>query len=103
MAEKSGFDYRQEKFVFLFPTNSTQALGFYKIMQWLSRDLPPDVKLLGFEADHSPSSRAEAKKAWRCTPFPPCVCVAKFVKFLTVAVIIYVTLLNMCCQGSFIT
>jgi len=33
--------------------------------------LPAGVKWPGLEADHSPSSSAEFKNAWRCTSTPP--------------------------------
>jgi hypothetical protein len=88
--------------MFLFSTKSTQALRFSQVIQWLSGNLSPDAKLLGCEADHSPSSRAEVKNVWRHTPFPPCVCVARFVKFVAAAVITNGTRLNTCCQNTFI-
>jgi hypothetical protein len=102
MTEKLGFDSWQRKYMFLFSTKSKQTLGFSQVMQWISGDLSPDVKLLGCEAHHSPSSRAEVKNEWRYTPFPPCVCVVRFVKFAAAAVITYGTRLNTFCQGSFI-
>jgi hypothetical protein len=58
-----GFDSRRGLGIFLFTTASKTALGpTQSPIQWVPVALFLGVKRLGREADHSPSSSAEAKE-----------------------------------------
>jgi hypothetical protein len=56
---------------FLFSTASRPALGpIQPSVQWLPRDLSPEVKRLVREADHAPPSSAEVKNGGAIPPLP---------------------------------
>jgi hypothetical protein len=64
-----GFGSRQGLGIFLFTTASRPALGPTKTpIHWVRGVLPLGVKRQGREADHSPPSSAEVKKAWNILP-----------------------------------
>jgi hypothetical protein len=53
---------------FLFATAFRQALGpTQSYIQWVPGSFSSGVKRPGREADHSPLSTSEVKKAWSCT------------------------------------
>jgi hypothetical protein len=60
------FESRQGLGIFLFITESRQALGPIQPIQWIAGALFP-----GSEAEHSPASSAEVKNAWSYTSTPP--------------------------------
>jgi hypothetical protein len=63
----AGFHSRRGLKIFLFATASRPALGpIQSPRRWV-----PVVKQPGREADHSPPSSAEVKKAWSYTSTPP--------------------------------
>jgi hypothetical protein len=65
VAEKSGFDSRQEQYIFLFSTALTQALGHTPSpIQWVPGSPYLGVMRSGCEFDHPPPSSAEVKNAW---------------------------------------
>jgi hypothetical protein len=66
-----GFDSRWRLGIFLFTTASRTALvPTQPPIQWVPGALFLGVKRLGREADHSPASSAEVKKALSYTSFP---------------------------------
>lgn len=60
----------QEQDIFLFSTPSRPALGPRQPPIHFVAGVPPWVKLLGREADHSPSSTAEVKMPGGIPPLP---------------------------------
>jgi hypothetical protein len=59
---------------FLFPTSSTQALGFTQTpIQWVPGGFSLGVKRPVSEADYSLPATAEVKKMWVYTSTPPYV------------------------------
>jgi hypothetical protein len=63
-----GFVSRQGLGIFLFTVTSRPALGpTQSAIQWVPRAVFLVLKRPGREADHSPTSGAEVKNAWRCT------------------------------------
>jgi hypothetical protein len=60
-----------EQEMFLFSTSSRQILGRNRPpIQWVMSTLSPEVKRPQRDANHSPSSTAEVKNAWRYTFSP---------------------------------
>jgi len=58
----------------LFSTMSIPALGTTQpSIQWVLEVLSLGAKQLEHEADHSPPSSVEVKKAWSYTSTPPCL------------------------------
>jgi hypothetical protein len=66
------FDSRQRQ-IFLLATTSRPALG---LTQWLLGSLSPEIKRLGRETDHLPSSSAGVKNARNYTSSPSYVFLA---------------------------
>jgi hypothetical protein len=67
-----GFDSRRGLGISLFTTVSRMALeSTQPPIQWVLGDFSLGVKRPGREADHSPPSSAEVKKAWSYTSILP--------------------------------
>jgi hypothetical protein len=74
-AGRPEFNFRQEMGLFLFTIASQPAVGStqkpIRGRRCTAGALSPGVKRLEREADHSPPSSAEVKKAWSYTSTPP--------------------------------
>jgi hypothetical protein len=70
-AGRSGFDFRQERDMYLFSATSTPALWLTQPpTQWIQGNISTGVKRQEREADHSPPSSTDVNKVGAIVPLP---------------------------------